>query len=164
MISAQALDRCAPPPERWGRFLKSEAETRQFLQQLQEELAKYPQIELPVKHVFTSGIYAREVLLPKGSIVVGKIHRHDHLNFISRGEVTVLTKEGVERLRGPCTMVSSAGTKRAVYAHEDTVWMTIHANPKEERDLAKIEAFVIAPNFDEFPLQVREHLIEERAI
>ena len=80
--------------------------------------------------------------------IVGKIHRHEHLNFISKGDVTVLTKDGLKRVRGPCTMVSSSGTKRALYTHEDTVWTTIHANPTNETDLLKIEDFTIAKDYN----------------
>lgn len=112
-------------------------------------LSQFKQYEFEVKHTFTDGVYAREIFLPKDSMVVGKIHRHDHLNFISKGRVTVYTKDGLRTYQAPCTMVSTAGTKRAVYAHEDTVWTTIHANPSNETDLSKIEDFVIAKNYKE---------------
>ena len=28
--------------------------------------------------------YAREMFIPKGTLIIGKIHRHQHLNFISK--------------------------------------------------------------------------------
>ena len=59
-------------------------------------------------------------------------------------------------------MVSSAGTKRAVYAHEDTVWTTIHANSTNETDLDNLEDFIIAKNYEEFPLQEEVEIIEEK--
>lgn len=115
---------------------------------LEEALKHEPnQIEFSLKHTFTSGVYCREIFIPKGSVIVGKIHRHDHFNFITKGDVTVLTKDGLQRIKGPCTMVSTAGTKRALYAHEDTIWTTIHANPDNETDLEKIENFVIAKDY-----------------
>ena len=48
--------------------------------------------------------------------------------YLSRqGTVLVLTEnEGVQRLTGPITMVSEAGTKRAVVAETNAVWTTIH--------------------------------------
>jgi len=130
----------------------SESEIRRKLSVLETELAKYTQMDLPLTHTFPEGIYAREIFIPKDTIIVGKIHRHQHLNFISYGDVTCLTKDGLNRYRGPWTMVSSAGTKRAVYAHEDTVWTTIHANPNNETDFGKLEDFIICKNYDEFPL------------
>lgn len=54
---------------------------------------------------------------------------------------------GVERLTGTCTMVSPPGTKRALFAHEDTVWTTVHVT--DETDLKKIEEVVIAESYAE---------------
>ena len=70
--------------------IKSEADIRLVIDRLQNALMKYPQIDLPLKHTFTTGVYSREIFLPKGSIVVGKIHRHDHLNFISYDTISIL--------------------------------------------------------------------------
>lgn len=128
--------------------VESEEAIRDKIYRLEKFLLRFPQIDPPLKHTFTSGIYSREIFIPKGTIMTGKIHRHDHLNFVSKGDVTVLTKQGLSRIKGPCTMVSIVGTKRALYAHEDTIWTTIHANPNEERDLKKLEEFIIAPTYE----------------
>ena len=123
----------------------------QALKQIVEALG-LPQTELPLRHMFTTGAYVREITLPAGQIIVGKLHRHAHLNFISRGSVTVVTEHGgVERLTGPCTIISPAGTKRVVYTHEETVWTTVHVT--EETDLKKIEAETIAPSYTALGLE-----------
>jgi hypothetical protein len=46
-------------------------------------------------------------------------------------------------------LISPAGTKRVVLAHEDTVWVTVHINADNGTDLKKIEDEVIMPR-DEF--------------
>ena len=99
----------------------------------------------PLDHSFAPGVYARTITLPADSVIVGKLHRHAHHNFIQRGKVSVLTEEGPKTLQGPCHFVSFPGTKRVVYAHEETVWTTIH--PTESTDLAEIEKEVIAPDY-----------------
>lgn len=97
--------------------------------------------------------YAREMLIPKGTLIIGKIHRHQHLNFISKGKVTVITEFGRKELEAPCTFVSEVGLKRAVYAEEDTLWTTVHLTEfGTEEDLAKIEDEVIAPSYDDMGL------------
>jgi hypothetical protein len=114
----------------------------------------------PLKHYFSPidekygcCAYAREILLRKGSIVIGKIHKHQHLNIISKGKVTVFTEHGKKELEGPCTFVSEIGLKRAVYAHEDTIWTTIHLTAHEgEENLDKIEDEVIAPHYEDLGL------------
>jgi hypothetical protein len=113
-----------------------------------------------LKHYFTPkdekygcSTYAREIFLPKGSFVIGKIHRHQHLNFISKGKVKVFTEFGEKYFEAPCTFVSEVGLKRAVYAEEDTTWTTVHLTEFEnESDLDKIEHEVIAPTYDEMSL------------
>lgn len=102
----------------------------------------------PVRHHFAPGSYAREMTLPAGLVVVGKIHKHAHINVISKGRVLVFTEqEGVLELAAPCTFVSSPGTKRVVAVQEETVWTTVHVTDKT--DLAEIEAEVIATDFEE---------------
>lgn len=102
----------------------------------------------PVKHHFAPGSYGREMTLQAGMVVVGKIHKHAHINVISRGRVQVFTEqEGVLELAAPCTFVSSPGTKRVVHVLEETVWTTVHVTDKT--DLAEIEREVIATDFME---------------
>ena len=102
----------------------------------------------PVKHHFAPGSYGREMTLPAGLVVVGKIHKHAHINVISKGRVQVFTEqEGVLELDAPCTFVSSPGTKRVVHVLEETVWTTVHVTDKT--DLAEIEREVIATDFME---------------
>lgn len=102
--------------------------------------------ELPLKHSFADGIYVREIFIPKGYVLTGKIHRHSHPNFLMSGEVIVVTEGGGrEHLKAPLSMISKAGTKRAVMALQDTVWITVHVT--EETDLKKIEEYVIAPTY-----------------
>ena len=102
----------------------------------------------PVKHHFAPGSYGREMTLPAGLVVVGKIHKHAHINVISKGRVQVFTEqEGVLELAAPRTFVSSPGTKRVVHVLEETVWTTVHVTDKT--DLAEIEREVIATDFME---------------
>jgi quercetin dioxygenase-like cupin family protein len=101
---------------------------------------------MPLKHSFGDGVYVREIFIPKGMILTGKIHRHSHPNFLMKGEVIVYTEhEGRQHLKAPLSMISKAGIKRAVYALEDTVWITVHVT--DETDLKKIEDYVIAPTY-----------------
>jgi hypothetical protein len=39
-----------------------------------------------------------------------------------------------------------------VLAVTDIVWVTVHANPNDETDLAEIEKFVIAPDYQDMGL------------
>ena len=113
--------------------------------------------DYPIKHTFTDGAYVREMSIPAGHLIVGKIHRHEHLNFISKGRVTVITEEGgVEELTAPVTLISPAGVKRLLFTHEDTVWTVVHVT--NERDLDKIEETVIAKTYTEMGWEQPERI------
>lgn len=124
--------------------------TRQQILNLQDSMVKeFPgpwEQEFPVEHIFAPGLYARQMTIPKGGLIIGKIHRHAHVNTISKGRVWVVTEFGRDELVAPCSFVSQPGTKRIVVAQEDTVWTTYH--PTDETDLDAIERHVIAPTYE----------------
>lgn len=125
---------------------------RDAVQRLQEEILAHPNAvpasEFPVAHHYAPGMYAREMLIPADSVIVGKIHRHAHVNVISAGRVRVFTEHtGVLEFSAPYTFVSEPGAKRVVYALEDTVWTTIHST--DSTDPAYIEREVIATQYEE---------------
>ena len=100
-----------------------------------------------VRHVFAPGVYAREMTLEKGQLIIGKIHKTAHINILSKGEVTVKTQFGVDHYVAPHTFVAPIGVQRVIYAHEDSVWTNIH--PTDKTDPDEIEADVIASSYDE---------------
>ena len=122
-------------------------EIRELIAMLESEISVGPEVDIGVSHRFSKGVYAREIFIPKGTFLVGKIHRYENLNILSKGELTVLSIEGCARLKAPFTVVSPPGVKRVAYAHEDSVWTTIHGT--DETDLAKIEEEFIVKSYAE---------------
>jgi hypothetical protein len=140
--------------------------SRETILRFENALRTVPQTDCPLKHTFAPGMYAREIFLPAETFIVGKIHKHAHLNIVTRGRCTVVTEFGrreIDASAGPVTFTSDAGSKRALYVHEDTVWTTIHA--VQSTDLAEIEREIIAPDFEEldaYLARVREFLPDSR--
>jgi hypothetical protein len=108
----------------------------------------------PLRHWLAPGIYAREIHLPAGTLVVGKIHRTRHLNIISQGSITCYTEFGLEHHKAPSTFISEPGTKRVVLTHEDAIWTTIHPNPTNETDVSKLEEMNVAIEYAELGMDV----------
>lgn len=98
-------------------------------------------------HRFAPGIYARQFDLPADSLVVGKIHKHSHMNFLMAGVVVVKSEFHSETFAAPRVWMSEPGIKRAVLTLEDAMWVTVHPNPSDTRDLGEIEDEVIAPSY-----------------
>ncbi len=111
-------------------------------------MLQMPQRELEVKHYFSQGVYARELYIPKDTILVGKLHKYKQLNILSKGDISVLIDEEVKRIQAPFTVVSPAGTKRIAYTHEDSVWLTIHGT--EETNLDLIEEIFTASSEQDY--------------
>ena len=103
-------------------------------------------------HHFGPGTYMRQLLIPKGTLLTGKIHKTEHLNVLSQGDLSVLTDDGIKRLKASTVVKSMPGIKRVGFAHEDSVWITVHQNPDNETDVAKLEERLIVDTFEQFYL------------
>ena len=123
--------------------------SRESILALEDAMRKEPdQLTIEPVHYFAPGLYAREITIPKGAILTGKIHLFGHINIISKGDISVLTEEGIKRIKAPATIISKPGIKRVGYAHEETVWTTVHAC--EETDADKAEKLLVVDTFEEF--------------
>lgn len=117
--------------------------TLEIIQGFQRELLKFPQQEIETHHHFSDGLYAREIRVKADTILVGKIHKTEHINVLSQGTIVVLTEDGLKELNAPCTFVSPAGTKRIGYTLSDVIWTTFHGGVPETTDIAKLEELLI---------------------
>ena len=109
---------------------KSVEQVRAGIIALEQEVLNLPQINFEVKYYIAGGMVAKELFLPKDSIVTGKIHLKEHLVHVSLGHVIVVEDTQRYSVRGPCTFVGKAGSKRAVLVLEDTVWTAFHTTTK----------------------------------
>jgi hypothetical protein len=116
---------------------------RQKVELLQQELAKLPQYEPETKHYFHGGMYCREVFRHAGVLVVGAVHKKEHIYLIVSGTVAITDGDGnVQEVTGPHVVQSKPGTKRAVYAVTDALCMTFHvteATTVEEAEATLVE-------------------------
>ena len=97
-----------------------------------------PQVELPLRHYFTPGMYAREMFIPAGTVLTGAVHKTEHLSVFV-GDITVWTDGGMKRLTGHHTFASKPGAKRVGYAHADTYCTGFFPNPDDVTDILALE-------------------------
>lgn len=74
-------------------------------------------------HYFGEGVYARSLFIPAGTAVVGHIHKQDRVCIIAQGKCTFVDEWHKETVEAPYVGEFKAGSKTAVYAHTDTVWV-----------------------------------------
>lgn len=111
-----------------GNIIESEVdspEAREKIDKLLAIMLAAEQVEIPLTHFFAKGVYARQGIIKKGTIIVGHYKKWSHINIISSGDISIFTEQGDRRITGPATMVAAPGTRRVGYAHEDTIWTTI---------------------------------------
>jgi len=101
----------------------------------------------PLKHSFADGCYIREIFMPAKELVISKIHKKLHPFFILKGKVSILTEDGVQYIEAPYNGITKPGTKRILYMHEDTVFITVSVTDKT--DLKEIEEELIAKDFSD---------------
>ncbi len=101
------------------------------------------------KHHFSPGVYMRELFIPAGIALTGRIHTGEHMNILSKGKITVWTEDGMKTLTAPAVIRSKALMKRVGYAHEDSIWITVHPNPTNETDIKKVEDRLFCWTFED---------------
>lgn len=113
------------------------------IERLQESMLGMPQVEIETSHTFCNGVYAREIKIPKGVVLVGAKHKTEFFMVISAGCCLVKDGDNEDTYDAPCTLISPVGAKRVILALEDTVLTTFH--PTKETEVEKIERDIIEP-------------------
>ena len=116
---------------------------REAIAALEGQMAAFPQVEQPLTHHFNEGQYAREIFNPKGSLIVTKTHKQGNFSFIPSGRLLVISEEGQRELGAGQFFATKPGTKRLIYALEDTRFVTCHPNPSNTQDLDELEKQII---------------------
>ncbi len=103
----------------------------------------------PVKHTFAGGCYIREIYNPAHELIVTKIHKKEHPFFLMKGEMSILTEEGIQNIKAPYQGVTKPGTKRAIYTHEECIFITVHAT--ESTTIEDVEEEVVCTKYEDLP-------------
>lgn len=109
------------------RKLQQELPTQAQIYELERKLSAVPQADFSLINRFADGLYARQVTMVRGCFLTSKIHLKEHFAFILTGDISVWTDEDYQRIKAPCVLTTKPGTKRVLLAHEETVWITVHA-------------------------------------
>ena len=139
--------------EAWeiAQELRSRQEYREKITDLQNQMINEGALvgeELdklnPTKHTFAGGCYVREIFNPANMLITTKIHKKEHP---LKGKMSILTESGVETVQAPHHGITKPGTKRAIFTHEDCVFVTVHATNKKTPE--DVEEEVIAKDFND---------------
>ena len=104
----------------------------------------------PLKHTFADGIYIRQMDMKADSMVVGAIHNHLHVWFLLTGRLAVVTEDTTEEFISPCYVLATPGSKRVIYAMEDSIFVNVHKNPSNIKDIKKLEDEIVSLTFEDY--------------
>ena len=97
--------------------------------------------DINTSHHFNSGVYAREMHLPKGWQAESHKHNIDHMSILASGKVLLTVDENQSEHTAPCVLTVQAGKVHSIYAVEEAIWFCIHAT--EETDIDTLEKILI---------------------
>ncbi len=100
------------------------------------------------EHSFADGMYIRKTTVPKGYAFLTYIHKKSH-PVTMVGDLVLIEPTGNRRVKGVNSFITPAGTQRVCYANEESYAITSHLNPKNERNIDKIEKFLYAEHYNE---------------
>lgn len=94
------------------------------VRRLENALRELPQIDIGTDHIIHSGMYARTVVIPAGSVVTGVLIRVPTIIVVS-GHCVVYIDDKAVQVNGYKVLAASAHRKQACMALEDTTWTMI---------------------------------------
>lgn len=93
-------------------------------------------------HHFSDGLYAKEIHVPEGMMVVQHKHTFSHLSVLAKGKVVVVVDgEEPKVIEAPACLDIKADTNHGIKALTDVVWFCIHAT--DEKDSSKVDEVII---------------------
>lgn len=127
---------------------RSAVEIRSAIEALKDQLLLDPsaQTDWPAEHTFVDGMYMRTLFIPKGTLLVGKIHRKPCLNIVASGDISILTEHGAKRVRAGFTGASEAGIQKVGFTHADTIFINVFRTQETERE--RVETDIACESLD----------------
>ena len=108
-------------------------ESRKVFDQLEGGLLEFEQIPddtYQLKEYYSGGMYCREITIPEGAFITGRIYKFDHIEIMLSGEIEILSADGGKTYyEGHNVIEAKAGKRQGGLAHKETKWLTINCIP-----------------------------------
>lgn len=117
------------------------APTREQIDALQSELISHINQdalhEYQTEHYFSNGMYCRKASFPAGQLIVGAVHKEQHLFILASGKAKVWTDQSESILNSGDVICGEPGVKRVVYTITDCIGINVFKT--DSTDLDEIE-------------------------
>tara|TARA_R110000796_G_scaffold233253_1_gene351764 strand:+ start:593 stop:1054 length:462 start_codon:yes stop_codon:yes gene_type:complete len=103
-----------------------------------------------IENNFSDQLYMRKLTMPKDCVIVSAMHHTEHFWFLMKGRIVVTTNgEEVEHV-APCYEKSIKGAKRLIRSLEDSVFINVHKNPTNTKDMKQVEESLYSITIEEY--------------
>ncbi|MGZ5053319.1 MAG: hypothetical protein ACXWAT_00090 [Methylobacter sp.] len=119
--------------------------------ELEKIILSCEQVELPVKHHHIQGVYVREMFIPAGTVLTGKIHNKENISILAQGTIRVTNGTDSMRITAPHVMVDQPGIKRLGYAETDVTFINVLRSDKTT--VEELEKELVSDTFEEYEQQ-----------
>lgn len=131
---------------------KVKPEIADLQQAMADAIASGDQVEIKgdTQHYIVPGLlYGRRTKVPAGATIISAVHKVPHITVALKGIATVYDENGDKRdVFAPNVFITPAGVQRAIYAHTEVEWLTVHAC--QETDIEVIEQLLTCRSMDEY--------------
>ncbi len=94
-----------------------------------------------INHHFSSGVYAKETLIPAGHVLVQHKHKFSHLSILASGSIELMVDGERKIIHAPACLTIEADKHHGVKSLTDVVWYCIHAT--ECTDLDEVDEVLV---------------------
>ncbi len=103
-----------------------------------------------IENEFADQLYMRKMYMPKECVVVSAMHHTEHFWFLLKGRILVTTDgEQVEHI-APCYEKSIKGAKRLILSLEDSLFINVHKNPTNTKEMTEVEESLYSITIEEY--------------
>ena len=103
-----------------------------------------------IENEFSDQLYMRKMYMPKECVVISAMHHTEHFWFLLKGRILVTTDgEQIEHI-APCYEKSMKGAKRLILSLEDSLFINVHKNPTNTRDMKEVEESLYSITIEEY--------------
>ena len=109
------------------------------------------QVEMSVKHHHIEGVYCRELFIPAGTILTGKIHNKESISILAQGTIAITNGTDSRVINAPHVMVDKPGIKRLGHSITDCVFINVLRT--DETEIDAIEKELVSDTFEQYEQQ-----------
>ncbi len=99
-------------------------------------LSAQDQVDLQEEHLFIEGVYCRHGIMPKGSLIVGHVHKKEAINVLASGSMLIKSRmeDDWVKVEAPFLNSTSGGKRKIIYTLADCFFMNIFRTDNTDLD------------------------------